>query len=283
MFYDPNQENLRCPKNTCLFLIFIYFFLFFYNDYFYYFFIFYRFFAICIYIIIYFNVNNAIKNKNFKNYSNGLCLSLFLSIFSTCIKIIYLIIISANYDLHFIIIIFIDWISTIVLKCYKEQVRNFCSNNNQNIIFNIPLIQTNLANNNNNNSVQTNMLNNQNLNVPSIQPYYPNVNPQSYVQISNFPSIQSYYPNVNPQPNVQNPNVPYTQNYYPNINPQPNVQSSNVYAQNYYPNVNPQPNVQNLNAPYDQNYYPDENEVNAQSNVQNSDVNLQAPTPNNQK
>ena len=170
MFYDRNRENLKCPKNTCLILIFIYFFLFFYDDDFYYFFIFFRFFAICIYIIIYVNVNNAIKNKNFNNYSNALCLSLFFSIFSTSIKIIYIIIISATNDddiivdsfLYIIIIIFIDWISTIVLKKYKEQVKNYCSTNNQNIIYNNPLVQTNLANNNNN-SVQANMLNNQNL------------------------------------------------------------------------------------------------------------------------
>ena len=248
MFYDPNQENLKCPKNTCLTLIFIYIFLFLFNDNdFYYFLIFYRFFAIIIYIIIYININNAIKNKNFQNYSNGFCLSLFLSIFSTFIKIIYVIIIAATKDDDIILdsfvfimtIIFIDWISTIVLKFYKEQFRNLCSNNNQSIIINNPLVQTNLANNNN--LVQTNVINNQNMNAPSIQPYYPNVNPQ------------------------------------------PNVQSSNVYAQNYYPNINPQTNVQILNVPYDQNYYPDENEVNAQYNVQKSYVNLQAPTPNIQK
>ena len=218
-FKIQNNTNIICPQFTCLMSIifyFIYIFIFILVKI--YFFVAYVIIYFILSILIYLFVKNGISTKNYKKYSVGLIISLCVSIILTCFKVFVLIIlicVDQNYDyeleddvhlnsvykfgkyssydkrkfledlifLFFIINFFYDWIIYIVLLCYKNKVKNLCSNNNiQNENLINSLIQMNYENtqnlNNNNNFVQTNFNNNQNINSPYFQPYVPNLNEQ---------------------------------------------------------------------------------------------------------
>ena len=150
----------------------------------------------------------GINLKKYTYYLIGLYFSIFLSIFSTIIKTIFIkniinegfgggddddeynysknqfkennyLILLVQITLLIFIFYMMDWILTIVLICYRSKVRNFCSDNIQNVNLNNLIYQNNYNNtqnfNNNNNFVQTSIPINQNINAP-VQPYIPNLN-----------------------------------------------------------------------------------------------------------
>ena len=148
--YNQNNEKIICPQLTCIFLIFFYIIILIesYNDSIYIFYI--SLLIIFIYATIYYIINKGIKYKNYNKYIYGLFISVIYSIVSTLLKISFFIILailenstednnnndiyeepseSEDLFLYFIFFVFIniflDWILTYILICYKKKSNIF--------------------------------------------------------------------------------------------------------------------------------------------------------------
>lgn len=159
-------------------------------------------------ILIYIFIHNGISKKNYSNYSIAICLSLGFSISFTFFKlIVFIILLGIGVDKNnevlplylFPIWIIFDWPLPIVLLCYIQKVKYICSLNNQIIILNNPLVQTNLI-------VTQNVNHNNNSNGPCVQPFIPNVNSNFQNNALNSP-VQPYITNSNDNLNIQNLNA----------------------------------------------------------------------------